>query len=140
MDTNEIINELRKENQSPFLTDIFETEKVDIVSHMKQLMSERNITQSEFILSICYERTYVYHVMNGTRKPSRTFLLRFAVVLELDYEETQRLLYISGNPILYARIRYDAVIIYALERHMSPYELDELMEDVGEKPLFWTNE
>ena len=55
MDTNEIINELRKENQSPFPTDIFETEKVDIVSHMKQLMSERNITQSELILSICYE-------------------------------------------------------------------------------------
>lgn len=140
MDTNEIINELRKENQSPFPTDIFETEKVDIVSHMKQLMSERNITQSELILSICYERAYVYHVLNGTRKPSRTFLLRFAVVLKLDYEETQRLLYISGNPILYARIIYDAVIIYALERHMSPYELNELMEDVGEKPLFWTNE
>ena len=57
-----------------------------------------------------------------------------------SYEETQKLLYISGKPTLYARIRYDAVIIYALERHMDPYKLHELMEEVGEKPLFWANE
>lgn len=140
MDTNEIMNALRKEDQTSFPTEIFETESIDIVSYMKQLMSDRDITLSELVPSMCYDRAYVYHMMNGTREPSRTFLLRFAVVLKLDYEETQKLLYISGKPTLYARIRYDAVIIYALERHMDPYKLQDLMEEVGEKPLFWANE
>ena len=86
------------------------------------------------------ERSYVYHMMNGSRAPSRPFLLRLAIVLKLSYEETQRLLFITENPLLFARVEFDAVIIYALERHMGASEVNDLLGEVGEKPLFWIQE
>ena len=55
MDTNEIMNALRKEDQTSFPTEIFETESIDIVSYMKQLMSDRDITLSELVPCISYD-------------------------------------------------------------------------------------
>ena len=140
MDTNEIINSLRAENRRKFPKEIFATERVDVVGHMERLLSDRGVTVAELVPSMCYERSYIYHMMNGSRAPSRTFLLRLAIVLKLSYEETQRLLFITENPLLFARVEFDAVIIYALERHMGASEVNDLLSEVGEKPLFWTQE
>ena len=140
MNTEEIINSLRDENRREFPKEIFASEQVDYVGHIERLLAERNLTIAELVPRMDYERSYVYHMLNGSRTPSRTFLLRLAVILKLTYEETQRILYITGNTLLYARIEFDAVIIFGLERHMKPEELNELLESVGEPPLFWTQE
>lgn len=138
MNTTEIINSLRDENRKDFPKEIFANEQVDFVGHIERLLSERGLTIADIVPHMDYERSYVYHMLNGSRAPSRTFLLRLAIILKLDYEETQRILYITGNPLLYAKIEFDAVIIYALERHMDPVGLNNLLESVKEPLLFWT--
>ena len=64
------------------------------------------------------------------------FLLRFAIVSGLTYDETQRILFITGNGLLYAKVEYDAVIIYSLERHYTDAQVNDLLESVGMKHLF----
>ncbi len=140
MTTEEIINSLRDENRQDFPKDLYPKEQTDYVGYMERLFAERDMTVADLIPKMNYERTYVYHMLDGTRSPSRTFILRLAIVIELTYEETQHVLLITENPLLYARIAFDAVIIYALERHMDSGAVNDLLNEVGEKPLFWTRE
>ena len=81
------------------------------------------------------ERTYGYQLFNGTRRPTRAVLLRLSLVLELREEEVQRLLKLAGRPVLYARNRADAAVLYGLNHHMTLEETDELLTSLGEEPL-----
>lgn len=137
MNTEEILNALKDENREEFPREFFEDEKVDVVEYMGELLSTHGMTIRELILQLGYERSYTYQMFNGTRVPTRVFLLRLAVLLGLDYEETQRTLFVTGNTLLYAKIRFDAVMIYALERHYDVARVEELLKEVGEKSLFW---
>ena len=80
------------------------------------------------IRSLGLERTYGYQLFNGTRKPTRTLLIRLAILLGLGLEETNRLLKIGRKEILYPRIREDAAAIFAIEKRLPLSQFDELME------------
>ena len=137
MNTDEILNALKDENITEFPQEFFKDEKVDVVKYMEELLSTHNTTIRELIPKLGYERSYTYQMFNGTRVPTRLFLLRLAILIGLDFEETQRTLFVTGNTLLYAKIRFDAVMIYALERHYDVTQVEELLQEVGEKSLFW---
>ena len=138
MNTDEILNALKDENKKEFPKEYFKEEKVDVVKYMESLLRDHDMTIRDLIPKIGYERSYIYQMFNGTRVPTRVFLLRLAILLQLDYEETQRTLFVTGNTLLYAKIQFDAVMIYALERHFDVAQLEDLLQEVGEKSLFWT--
>ena len=137
MNTEEILSALKDENKRCFPKEFFDDEKVDAVEYLENLLADHHTTIRNLIPKIGYERSYIYQMLNGTRVPTRTFLLRLAVLLKLNYDETQRTLFVTGNKLLYAKIRFDAVIIYALERHYDITELEDLLQEVGEQSLFW---
>ena len=136
MDTTEILNGLRAENKKEFPTECFESDNINYSSHMKQLMDSKGVSMGDLVKKMGYERSYIYHMLDGSRTPSRIFLLRFAIVSGLTYDETQRILFITGNGLLYAKVEYDAVIIYSLERHYTDAQVNDLLESVGMKHLF----
>ncbi|MEE3467819.1 MAG: hypothetical protein VZQ83_05205 [Eubacterium sp.] len=137
MNTDEILNALKDENKKEFPKEYFGDEKVDVVEYLETLLREHDTTIRDLIPGLGYERSYTYQMFNGTRVPTRVFLLRLAILLKLDYEETQRTLFVTGNTLLYAKIQFDAVMIYALERHFDVSQLEDLLQEVGEKSLFW---
>lgn len=108
----------------------FECPKIEI--YLAGLFYERNIKVKEVIRHLNLERTYGYQIFNGTRHPSRDILIRIALLLGLNLEETQRLLKIGGKNILYPRVRKDAVAIFALEKGYSPEEYELLLQEVEE--------
>ena len=81
------------------------------------------------------DRSYGYQLFNGTRRPTRDILLALAVHLGLTEAETQRLLKLAGRPVLYARNRRDAAILYSLSHRLSPGETEELLSGLEVKPL-----
>ena len=135
--TEEIMKALKDENKKEFPKEYFTDEKVDVVAYLAELIRDHGATIRDLIPKLGYERSYVYQMFNGTRIPTRIFLLRLAIILQLDYEETQRTLFVTGNTLLYAKIQFDAVMIYALERHFDVTQLEDLLQEVGEKSLFW---
>ena len=135
MKTDEIICEL-KSKSVPY--EFFENldEKIDICSYMNKLMNERGIPLSSVVQKIGYERSYAYQFFNGNKTPTRTFLLRFSILLSLSLDETQRLLTLSGKGILYPRIKRDAAVIYVIEHHYNYIDANEFLVKIGVRSLF----
>ena len=76
---------------------------------------------------------YAYQSISGIRVPERNKLLCPAIGMELDLKETQKLLKCTGYSQLYVRNTFECIIIYALCRHLSIVEVNELLYEYGEK-------
>ena len=96
--------------------------------YLNDLLAEHRMETKDAIRRLGLERTYGYQLFNGTRKPTRTLLIRLAILLGLGLEETNRLLKIGRKEILYPRIREDAAAIFAIEKRLPLSQFDELME------------
>lgn len=104
--------------------------------HLNRLLEERGLTVRDVILRCNLDRGYAYQLFNGTRRPTREFLVLFAVTLGLGEAEAQRLLKIGGRPPLYARDRRDAGILYALSHGFGAERTDALLRELGQEGLF----
>lgn len=96
--------------------------------YLADLLGEHNISSVEFIQQMGLERSYGYQILNGNRKPSREILIKTAILLQLNLEETQRLLKIGNRNILYPRVKKDAATIFAIEKNLSLSEYLKLLE------------
>ena len=96
--------------------------------YLNDLLAEHRMETKDALRRLGLERTYGYQLFNGTRKPTRTLLIRLAILLGLGLEETNRLLKIGRKEILYPRIREDAAAIFAIEKRLPLSQFDELME------------
>ena len=100
-----------------------------------EALRERNLTVGDIVVRCNLDRSYAYQLFNGTRRPTRDFLLRIAMALGMGEAECQRLLRIAGRPPLYARNRRDAGILYGLSHGLSPEETESLLQGLGEEGL-----
>ena len=127
--TQELLNRLRERDGSDlsFLRDPdFSCPSAAI--YMAGLLAERRMTAKEAIQALGLDRSYGYQLFNGTRRPTRTVLIRLAVLLGLDLTGTNRLLQIGGKAPLYPRVREDAAVIFCLEKRLPLEKLDALLE------------
>lgn len=134
-DTEELEHEIRRaESPDALLEPDFRLPPLP--EYLHRLLDERGMGMRDVILRCNMDRTYAYQLFNGTRRPTREFLVLFAMTLKLDQRETQRLLKIAGRPSLYARDRRDAGILYVLNHGLTPGEADTLLRDLGLEGLF----
>ena len=103
--------------------------------YLNSLLHRHGLTIQDVVVACNLDRSYGYQLFNGTRRPSREFLLRLALLLKLGEEEAQRLLKIAGRQPLYARNRRDAAVLYALTHGLTAEKTDELLESLGEGAL-----
>ncbi len=85
----------------------------------------------QVILQASIERTYGHQLFNGTRKPSRDKVIQLAFGLELNVEDTQKLLRIAGKSALYPKIKRDATIIFCLVNHKNVDETQSVLHSLG---------
>lgn len=104
--------------------------------YLRGLLAERGVTVGDVVVRCGLDRSYAYQLFNGTRRPTRNFLILLSLSLGLEEPEAQRLLKIAGRPPLYARDRRDAAALYALSHGLSPEEADALLRDLGQEGLF----
>ena len=100
--------------------------------YLNNLLHHNGLTIQDVVVACNLDRSYGYQLFNGTRRPSREFPLRLALLLKLGENEAQRLLKIAGRQPLYARNRRDAAVLYALTHGLTMEKTDELLESLGE--------
>ena len=103
--------------------------------YLNSLLHNRNLTVQDVVVGCHLDRNYSYQLFNGTRRPTRDFLLRLALWLHLSEGETQRLLKLSGREPLYARNRRDATLLYALTHGLTAEDVGELLDSMDEDAL-----
>ena len=106
-----------------------------LTAHLAALLRSRTMTVQDVILRCNLDRSYAYQMFNGTRTPTRNFLLRLAFLLQLSPAEAQRLLKIAGRPSMYARNRRDAAVLYGLSHKLSLEETESLLQSLREEGL-----
>ena len=103
--------------------------------HLKLLLSLKGLGKADVVRDSQLDRSYVYQIFSGERKPSRDKLIALAFGLRLCVEETCRMLKLSGNRELYARDERDALILYALQHQKTILETNELLFAHAFSPL-----
>lgn len=127
--TRELFTDIRH-MKSPENLESEEYRQIDHVTYIKQLMEEHEVKPKDLIIRLNVERSYLYQILKGRRAPGRDFLLRFARLLQLNLEETQRLLKIAQRQPLYPRNKRDAAIIYAITHKLKLEEFDSFIESL----------
>ncbi|MDE6750728.1 MAG: helix-turn-helix domain-containing protein [Lachnospiraceae bacterium] len=101
----------------------------NLPEYLNILLSQKGITKADVVRDSLMTRSYVYQIFSGEKTPLRDKLIAMAFGLHLSDEEVQTMLKISKNRELYARDERDAIILFALQRNKSIYEVNDLLFD-----------
>lgn len=103
--------------------------------YLKRLLAEKNMTRADLHKATGIDKTYIYHICDGRKKPGRQKTLAIALALGLSAKETNYLLYYAGLPKLYVKNSWDSIIFYALEKHLTVMETNNLLDQLAETDM-----
>lgn len=99
----------------------------NLSDHLNMLLMQKGVTRADVVRNSLLHRTYIYQIFSGKKTASRDKLIAIAFGLHLSVEETQTMLKLSGNRILYAKDERDAILLFALNQHKTIMEANELL-------------
>lgn len=105
--------------------------KVSLPEYLKQLLTAKKLVKSEVIARTCLDKIYVYQIFDGKRAATRKKILALALAMYLTHEECNYLLRYANCATLYPKIRFDAIIIFALKDSLSVMDTNEILYDYG---------
>ena len=94
----------------------------ELAGVLSKLIDEQKINKADIIRTLNVDRNYGYQILNGTRAPTRSCLIRIALILKLDAEMISYLLKLAGKSPLYVRNLVDAKVFYAVKHNMEYFE------------------
>lgn len=109
--------------------------EVPVHENLKKYMEEKGISRTLAITRSGLNTIYAYQIFSGKRKPSRDKLICLCFGLGLNAEEVQSFLHDCGYIPLYAKKRRDSIILFALYKKMTLFELNELLYEEDEPLL-----
>ena len=102
---------------------------------LKDAIRKKGMSKAEVAKAAGMSDVYLHQLISGRRSPSRTRLLCICIGLGLTVDETQTLLFHAGMGQLYARNRWDAIIIYGIEHKMDLFAINDLLFDANEDTI-----
>lgn len=129
--TEDLLNVL-KNSRTPQLPG---SASMQFTDYLQQLADERHLKRSEIIERAQLQRTYGYQIFSGHRTPGKDKIVQLALAMQLDLEQTDRLLKLAQAGSLYPRIARDSVLIWALMHHQSVLKTNLLLDEKGFDPL-----
>ena len=99
---------------------------------LQAILKEKHFKKSEVIRRSGLERKYAYAIFSGaSKKPARDKVLALCLSMQLTIDETQKLLNTSEYPLLYTKVERDCIILYALQKHMSVPDTNDMLDEMG---------
>ena len=157
--TTEILNEIRvvakRKSDDDFSAFVERNEaefsyNPQVGRYIKDVLQSRQQTLNipEIAELTGLSRSYLYQLIPAKDTPPKTvksnpdrkILLAIALVLKFSVDETQHLLKYANEPELYPRRKFDAVIIYALERRLRLVDTNILLASKQCDLLIFGNE
>ena len=141
IDTKNLLDDL-KDNKS--LTEFFKENKevfadMSIGEYIAAEIERRNITKSKVIRSSGINKRFFFDILNGKKSPSRRYIIRIFLALQMDFNDVQWYLKATDYPQLYAKNKRDAVIIYCFAHHLSVKECNKMLNNIGLENLGFEN-
>lgn len=104
---------------------------------VEMCIKEKGLKKSEIIARANLSKDYGYQIINGTKEhPTRNKVLMLAIGMQLNVDEVQKLLKISGHGELYPRHIRDSIIELCINQGKdvidTNIELDHYGEDILE--------
>jgi len=114
-----------------------ENAKKNIKTFFYALFKSMGLKRADVIRTANLPRNYAYQIISGERIGKRDYYLNLAIAMGLDLDTTQRMLAVTNHGTLYARIKRDAAVIFAIKHHYTCEQTYDLMcsEKVAVKPL-----
>ncbi len=137
LETKELLNAL---SETMHIDDFFqnyesELSKLEFHTYLYELTERAGMTIAQLMDKASIAKSLTYQIFNGQRMPNRNLLIRIALALKLDLEDTQRLLRLAKKGELYPRVQRDAAIIFCIQHGYSLIDTNELLENLGEAIL-----
>ncbi len=100
---------------------------------LKSRKDIKQLTPAQAIKQSGLSANYAHQIINGRKTNiSSNKLLALAFGMHMTLEETQQMLKIARQPILYPRVQFDLILIFALKERWSLIDTNELLEDLQE--------
>ena len=137
--TGDLMNRLTSteshEELDQYLEQIRDKYPKDLSSYIKAILAEKGMSIADMQKRSCIDRTYIYQIMDGSKRPGRDKIIAMAVACRMTLPECQRALEIAQEGILYAKSRRDSVVIYAINNKLDIMDLNGLLEQYGLQTL-----
>ena len=135
--TSKLLTMIRNAQTFEEATTYHETAEEPTFDHyLYSLMDARRFTPKDMIARTMIERSYFYHILNGAKSPGRNIVLRIGFGLGVNLSEMNQLLRLAGLSGLYAKIRRDALLIYAVQQRYTMKQANQLLTEAGETPMY----
>lgn len=135
--TSQLLSIIKKTGDFSEVTRTFHDHEEPVFCHsLYTIMEKHQKTPKEIISESGIERSYFYHILSGQKIPGRNIILRICLCMSATLNETNQLLRLSSQGILYAKIRRDAAIIFAIEKKYTMQQTNEFLLKINENPLY----
>lgn len=106
-------------------------------AYMDALIAQRHLKRQDIFQKADLPQKYGYKLLSGERHTTdRDKLLRIFLAMGLDLKEVQRALTLYGLPVLYPKLRRDAVFIIAINQGITDVDtVDQWLREEGESEL-----
>lgn len=135
--TTKLIDELRNtRNIDTYLNRYdFDSNAMSFVDYLNYKISESGKKKAHIIRAINLSRSYAYEVFSGYKNPSRDKVIMLSFGMDLNFDETQKLLIMAKYNPLYPKDKRDSIIMYAKYNSHTFMEVNMLLLDFEEEPL-----
>lgn len=136
--TSQLLSIIKKSEDFSEVTKAFHDKEAEPVfcHSLYNLMDKYKTTPKEVISKSGIERSYFYHILSGQKTPGRNIILRICFCLPATLNETNQLLRLAHQGTLYAKVRRDAAIIFAINKKYTMQQANSFLLEIQELPLY----
>ncbi len=136
--TSQLLSMIKKSEQFSDIAEVYHdiTETPVFCHYLYDIMEKHRFSAKDIISSSGIERSYFYHILSGQKMPGRNMILRISLCMRATLTETNQLLRLSNQGVLYAKVRRDAAIIFAIEKKCTMQQTNDLLLSIDEAPLY----
>lgn len=137
MTTSQLLSFIKKSRDFSEVAQTLHDNEEPVFCHfLFTVMEKHQMTPKDIISKSGIERSYFYHILSGQKMPGRNMILRICLCMSATLNETNQLLRLSNQGILYAKIHRDAAIIFAIEKKYSMQQTNDFLMQLNELPLY----
>lgn len=107
----------------------------DALTYLLQLAEAKGISRAALVRGSQLERSFGYHLLEGTKNLTRDKALALAFGAQLTAEETQNFLKYAQLPRLYARNPRDNIILFCLNKGKSLLDTNLTLVELTQEPI-----
>lgn len=100
---------------------------INFSNYLQMLLKKNNLKIPDIIFISNIDKSYVYDIFKGRKKPRKNKILAIAFAMNLTLDEINQLLNLAGFSPLYSRYPRESAIIYANMQKMNTTECNDLL-------------